>query len=92
MAVEDFKPQYMLDREGLAGPPDLGWDKHAYDKGGALLGLHFSNLFDQTVDESGEPYDLATGKPYLLVSEELPDITVRDISTDSEDVLGPIIP
>jgi hypothetical protein len=92
MAVERSRAQYMFDREGLAGPPALGWYKHNYDAGGALLGLHFSNLFDQPADESGEYQDLATGEPYTVVSEELPGMTIREIDSELDDILGPLIP
>ena len=38
------------------------WDESR--DGAGFTGLHFSNLFDQDEDESGERYDLATGRPY----------------------------
>jgi hypothetical protein len=87
MALE----QYLFDQENLAGEPEPGWSEHSYDAGGALLGLHFSNLFDQGADESGESYDLATGQPYFEPSEELVDMTIREVAEGSEDILGPVL-
>jgi hypothetical protein len=91
MAIENKPAQFIFDNEGLAGPPVFGWKKHNYD-GGANLELHFSNLFDQDMDESGELVDHATGIPYdNSTYTGLEGLTIIEPDSDSEDVFGPIL-
>jgi hypothetical protein len=98
MAINPNRYQYQFDSEGLAGPPDFNWRENIYDEEGSPLGLHFSNLFDQNEDGSGEVYDLATGEKIDNATETSIDglriIELADdamLSQESEDILGPII-
>ncbi len=77
--------QYQLDiegstRQGLAGQPEPGWEEHTYDEGGAHLGMHDDNLFDQKGTADGQLIDPSTGEPYsdniaLDPLEELVEVT-----------------
>lgn len=80
-----------MDIAGLAGKPEKGWKKHTYDEGGAYLGMHDSNLFDEDGDQAGGLYDEADGhfidNSSYDGTEHLSEVKAKG---GSEDVMGPV--
>ena len=60
--LEDQRVQLEQDALDLEEPETE--QTHVPEPDGISTGLHWSNLFDQYEDESGEKIDLATGEPY----------------------------
>lgn len=63
---ENNDGQYIVDRLDLIGKPDPDSDWHEIEQfdGGTPVDLHFSTLYDEPEDQSGELVDLATGEKY----------------------------
>jgi len=77
-----------MDIDGLAGEPDPNWRIADHYDNGSPLGLHFSTLYDQDTDESGERYDLATGLPYRNSGEN----DLLGLHVDDGEILSDMLP